>query len=232
MNRKNDEMKYSGEEKKGVPHGHGRALYNDGSVYEGSWRDGKKEGYGVLITKEGTRYMGQFSNDDFNGYGTLFPPDEMINSASVISGQWKDGKAHGLIVINNLDGMDFAGAISGSKTIGIGCMFRDGSVSAGECMPKAGVAHFIDFLEDGTKKFVRKENGMLSGEQSVIYPDGTRQIANCVNGKPEGLAISSSPDGTVTSGMADSNGMLQGPVTTLYPDGRQIVRNFVNNKPV
>lgn len=61
------EAKYTGDMKKGLPHGYGTLVYNTGTNYEGDFENGRKHGFGRLHIPEKYTYKGQFSNDYFDG---------------------------------------------------------------------------------------------------------------------------------------------------------------------
>ena len=55
--------KYFGEvNKKGLPHGKGKCVYNNGKVYIGFWKNGKKNGKGTLTWPSGHKSVGSFKN--------------------------------------------------------------------------------------------------------------------------------------------------------------------------
>lgn len=68
-------LKYTGELKDNVPHGHGTMIYpeNEGYVgnkYTGDWKDGEKNGKGELHFGNGEKYSGEFQDDLTHGHGT------------------------------------------------------------------------------------------------------------------------------------------------------------------
>jgi hypothetical protein len=53
-------MKYTGEWKDDVQHGHGVEIWPDGVYYEGHYNCGKKHGEGLFKWADGSRYEGAF----------------------------------------------------------------------------------------------------------------------------------------------------------------------------
>lgn len=51
-------IKYLGEYKEGLKHGHGKITYSDLEYYEGDWKDGRYEGIGKELIADGTIYEG------------------------------------------------------------------------------------------------------------------------------------------------------------------------------
>lgn len=61
---------YSGGVMCDLPHGHGTAIYADGSTYRGQWRGGLWHGFGERVSAW-ARYVGHFSSGRSWGYGVL-----------------------------------------------------------------------------------------------------------------------------------------------------------------
>ena len=67
-------LKYLGEIKNGVPHGHGTYFYNSGNkLFEGEFIEGKEHGHGTSFDEDrNKRYEGEFQNNKYHGYGILY----------------------------------------------------------------------------------------------------------------------------------------------------------------
>jgi hypothetical protein len=62
---------YDGEkDSEGLPHGHGKYSYVDGSFYEGNWDHGKRHGKGTWTYINGDVYTGDWENSHKHGTGT------------------------------------------------------------------------------------------------------------------------------------------------------------------
>ena len=82
---------YTGEVFADVPHGFGRAEYENGNIYEGEWNRGKRTGNGKYIWKKGGEWVGEFRDNNFwNGKGTYY-----FENGDCHEGEVKDGKFNG-----------------------------------------------------------------------------------------------------------------------------------------
>jgi len=59
---------YSGDCKKGLAHGHGKAV-GGSAVYEGEFRKGWPDGEGTITFADGRKYTGEWKNGEIYGYG-------------------------------------------------------------------------------------------------------------------------------------------------------------------
>ena len=60
-----DVVKYVGEFKDGVPHGHGTYTFPDGEKYAGEFEDGKEHGQGTYTHPNGKQDVGEFRDGKF-----------------------------------------------------------------------------------------------------------------------------------------------------------------------
>ena len=75
---------------KGLPHGQGKKVYEDGRVYEGAWADGEYHGEGSLLYANGTLYRGGFRKGKRNGKGIHY-----LSNGLRFEGHFDDGESHG-----------------------------------------------------------------------------------------------------------------------------------------
>lgn len=84
---------YDGEWKNGIPHGKGKAYYDDGTYFQGYFRNGVADcNDGIIIYTDGTFYRGQIKNSKSNGQGML----QQGNSDMTYTGEWLNNKPHGM----------------------------------------------------------------------------------------------------------------------------------------
>lgn len=95
---------YTGQLKKGIPHGTGRLELGDGSVYEGEFYYGTRQGQGKYTWPNGACYEGQFENNKLHGQGVYTWPD-----GAVYEGEFFEGELHGQGKLTNPDGKKITG---------------------------------------------------------------------------------------------------------------------------
>lgn len=81
---------YSGECKKGLAHGNGKAQGID--IYEGEFKKGLPHGYGIMYYENGSKYSGEWKKGLKNGTGKLEKVTEEKEFPSIEEGIWKKGK--------------------------------------------------------------------------------------------------------------------------------------------
>lgn len=84
-----EEGRYKGHVRRGVPAGAGTWTGNDGVQYNGQWRNGMRHGDGEQHYDELSCYTGQWENDERHGKGRTVAPDY------VYVGQYRCGLRHG-----------------------------------------------------------------------------------------------------------------------------------------
>ena len=70
---------------RGVRHGFGVQVWQDGAKYKGQWQNNKAHGKGTFWHADGDYYEGEFRNDKSNGYGVFHCTD-----GTVYEGVWLD----------------------------------------------------------------------------------------------------------------------------------------------
>ncbi len=68
----NNPYKYIGQVQNSVPHGFGKAEFENGDEYLGHWENGKISGRGIYSWKEGLTYAGEWVNHEKSGIGVEF----------------------------------------------------------------------------------------------------------------------------------------------------------------
>eukprot|EP01006_Ploeotia_vitrea_P023348 TRINITY_DN55791_c0_g1_i1.p1 TRINITY_DN55791_c0_g1~~TRINITY_DN55791_c0_g1_i1.p1 ORF type:complete len:705 (+),score=29.97 TRINITY_DN55791_c0_g1_i1:35-2149(+) len=109
---------------------HNQLILPNGDVYTGEWRRGVPHGHGELLKKEnGNRYVGEWNEGHWHGHGTLY---DAANTERY-RGEWVDGQRHGYGVHNDGHGGTYKGRWMNNRMCGNGRLhFRDGSVYDGE----------------------------------------------------------------------------------------------------
>ncbi len=111
--------KYEGEFKKGDFSGYGVHTCPDGSGYNGGWEEGLRHGHGVETWKDGRKYEGDWINDCYNGHGVFTWAD-----GSKYDGEWKGGMRTGKGVYYYANGDRYEGDFLHGEMIGRGTLFK------------------------------------------------------------------------------------------------------------
>jgi hypothetical protein len=185
----------------------------DGVMYKGQLKDGKRHGLGESIMphnacfSESPSYVGEFRNNKFHGKGTFWPGDGSYIEANWVknkvdgiakkvkpgvynyAGEFKDEKFSGFGQLNFLpENLHYIGEFSENKFHGIGNLlcknsgnkmigtYENGVFKSGECHGLDGYVSKGNFTE----------NFILTGQGSLMMPDGLVIEADFKNGKPRG----------------------------------------------
>lgn len=106
---------YTGEMAKGMRHGKGVQIWDDGAKYDGDWRFDKAHGMGTFYHTDGDIYQGMWLCDRANGDGTY-----INNDGATYQGKWKDDLQEGYGVEVWVDGSSFRGYYRSGKKEGFG----------------------------------------------------------------------------------------------------------------
>ena len=95
---------YEGELKNDAPHGHGAAVYADGTMVEGQWKYGQLQGFCVMSDcNDRTFYEGEVVDGIPHGYGVWFLGSG-VGGAARYEGEWNNGVFEGRGKILSLSG--------------------------------------------------------------------------------------------------------------------------------
>jgi hypothetical protein len=152
---------YVGEFRNNKFHGKGTFWPGDGSYIEANWIKDKVDGIASKVKPGVYNYAGEFKLEKFSGFGKLnFLPENLY-----YIGEFSENKFHG---IGNLLCKN-----SGNKMIGT---YENGVFKSGECHGLDGYVSKGNFTE----------NFILTGQGSLMMPDGMVIEADFKNGKPRG----------------------------------------------
>ncbi|WP_226670448.1 MORN repeat-containing protein [Metabacillus litoralis] len=82
-----DGSTYTGDTKKGKPHGKGTMRWTDGTTYKGDFLEGNITGSGEYTWQNGEKYIGELKAGKPDGQGTMYYQD-----GSTYTGQWIGGE--------------------------------------------------------------------------------------------------------------------------------------------
>jgi len=156
-------------------------------------------------------YTGDWANDKPNGFGEFIndesgsTPDGSIfwTKGSTLSGTWVDGLVEGVGEFVSSEGHRYLGEYVGGVSHGFGkYTWNDGNSYEGEFengLPH-GLGIFIKVDTDESEGYVYigdYENGMMSGEGTVIFEDGTAYKGSFENGAFHGNVVVTQSNGDV-----------------------------------
>jgi len=123
-----DNVVYTGEMVRGMRHGKGVQVWDDGAKYDGEWKLDKASGYGTFYHIDGDIYQGNWDNDKANGEGTYINSD-----GATYQGEWKEDiqDGYGIEVWN--DNSTYKGYYKQGKKDGFGAyVWPDGNKYEGD----------------------------------------------------------------------------------------------------
>lgn len=196
------EFRYSGDLLFGLPHGTGKARYENGDYYEGEWIKGTPEGMGTYVEKDGSMYSGQWKSSIKTGEGT----QKYVNG-EVYIGKWEDNQPNGYGIMKYPDSSKYEGYWEKGKQQGRGMFqFSNGQVYRGEW-----------------------EEGQFHGRGTYSFANGDQYEGSWQDGKREGQGIMVYQDGRVYTGEW-KNDMKHGVGKMTWPQQVTFVGNWEKGK--
>lgn len=167
---------YTGDMVRGVRHGTGTMVYNDGGWYTGGWSNGNRSGKGTgkTIFDDGDVYEGEFLNGKRHGYGTY-----TFNTGSSYTGSWENGERHGTGTYTHSDGSVYTGGWANGEKSGAG----------------TGKEYYDNGYYEG-----QFYNGKRHGQGTYVWNSGDKYSGQWTDGKRTGYGTYTWPDGSSRSG--------------------------------
>lgn len=191
---KTQNWSYQGQMSKGVPHGFGRLISNDGYVIDGFFNEGQPHGAVRKVQVNGAYYEGGFNNNQqYHQKGTLVEANGVVTECD----NWTNGLANGNTVIRNQNRVLYQGGMANGKKRGQGTWYDERN----KCTDK-GVFN-DDFIEgegtriwdDGRVYVGTFKRGQEDGRGNYTYVDGRKFQGTFVNGRPNGEGILTTDNG-------------------------------------
>lgn len=210
---------------KALPHGVGKAVYDDGDVYEGEWEDGRFNGKGKLTYSDGGVYEGEWKDGSFNGKGKLTYPNGVV-----YEGEFKNGNFDGEGKLTFSDGKVYEGEFEYNYINGKGKLtFPDGGVYEGE---------FDHAHRNGEGKETNPDGSIYEGEWKYderhgkgkeTFSNGTVYEGEFKDDEFNGKGKITYPDDTVYKGeFKDSQYNGKGKIT--FDDGETLKGYYYNGE--
>ncbi|MBE6977863.1 MAG: hypothetical protein E7438_04390 [Ruminococcaceae bacterium] len=158
-----DDCTYTGDMVRGVPHGEGTCVWDNGVEYTGGWDNGQMSGYGEISRPDGYSYKGQWKDGQYDGTGTLVYP----GGKETYTGEFSKGQRHGqgTHVFSNGD------TYTGDWVNGIWS-------GQGKYTWKTGEVYEGGWL-----------NALRHGQGTMTWTDGSYYTGDWVNGKRTGNGV-------------------------------------------
>ena len=182
---------------------------DEGNIYNGPVLNGVLHGECSIERKDGAKIVGTFVNGELCGNGTF----TYLDGGKFI-GEFKDGKCNGQGTRIWADGGKFEG------------IFKDDKEWKGEY---TNITFYNEKDSIDGHYTGHLENGMLSGNGTYIFNDGTRYVGQFANGARHGQGTMYDSDGNKYVGQW-VNGKINGQGTMYYSDGNKYVGQWVNGK--
>ncbi len=216
---------YTGYLVRGVKHGQGKWVREDGTVWEGTFHYGKFTGTGNFIYESGAVYNGQWVNGKLHGKGTM-----TWENGDIYTGDFAEGKRTGKGTMTWADGAKYTGDFVDNKRTGQGTW--TGSTG------NSYTGSFLDgsFHGQGTYKWAdggsytgNFENGKHSGQGTRVYADGAIYVGQWADGKRNGSGKLTYANGAVYEGNWLA-GNRHGKGTHTNANGDTYTGDWVENK--
>ena len=220
---------YSGEVFADMPHGYGKAEYENGDIYEGEWNRGNRNGQGKMIWNADGEWVGEFRDDKFwNGSGVLRGSNGSIKS----KGKFPDemfGIDFGFIQ-NLLGTYCYEGQIVDGKYTGYGkYVWSNGDVYEGEFMEGKSHGQGKKIWKDGGEWIGEfRDDKEWNGKGVIRYVDGNVYDGDLVDGKYTGYGKYFCKNGDIYEGEF-SEGKFHGQGKIIYKDGGEWIGEYRDN---
>ena len=181
---------------RGVRHGFGVQVWQDGAKYKGQWQNNKAHGKGTFWHADGDFYEGEFRNDKSNGYGVFHCTD-----GTVYEGVWLDDIQHGAGQAHWPDGSSYIGHYMEGRRHGIGTYkWTNGNSYSGEWADNAMNGFGTYEWADGRKYEGYWSKNFMHGQGVYSWPDGRKYDGEYENDQKNGKGSFYWPDGRMYSG--------------------------------
>jgi len=209
---------------KGLRHGNGKYIYNDGAVFSGEFRDDMRYN-GTLVTASGECFVGEFRNEQKNGVGKC-----TFTDGSLYEGEFENDKKHGHGTLTLLNGDKFVGNFNNGVRCGEGTAFSNGVITY--------TGTWKSNLKDGRGKFTwpdgkRSYEGewkldKMDGVGTMTYSEGT-YTGTWKSNLKDGTGKFIFSNGDVHEGLY-VNGKKNGKGMMTWQDGRCYIGDFKDDK--
>lgn len=167
-----------------IPHGFGKATYDDDTTYVGIFSMGHRDGKGYFKLANGDKYLGEFSRNIEHGLG-----NRTYRGDGWFSGMWSSGSVHGIGRRRWGNGNVYSGSWKRGKTDGVGeLLYANGDKYTG---------HWNRGVEDGygthTYALLKEsyvgiwKKGVPHGYGKYTYSNGNYYLGDWRNGTAHGV---------------------------------------------
>ena len=223
--------KYAGDFRRGIPQGKGMMLFANGNRYNGDWLAGERDGTGMFTFSTGDVYVGAFRKNRFNGQGTMTRA-----SGNKFVGNWENDQPNGQGKYIFTTGDRYEGAFVNGKFDGLGAMFyKNNEKYVGEWRNNTRSGRGKMFRADGSGVEGIWENNVLKTSNGVPDAQNT-EGGQTVGSKQEtvGNKVNSTPNNTNSGDFnrdCNANYCRDGKGTFKYGDGSRWLGEFKEGVP-
>ncbi|MBQ2785650.1 MAG: PDZ domain-containing protein [Oscillospiraceae bacterium] len=204
--------------------GKGNIIYSNGNTYDGEWVDGRWHGTGTYKWANGGIYTGAYVNGERTGQGIM-----VYSDGDIYEGDWVDGNRHGKGTYKWIEGNSYTGDFVENERTGQGTWTGStGNTYTGGFLNG-------NFHGQGTYKWATGgsytggyDNGMCSGQGTMVYSDGAVYVGQWSDGKRSGQGTIQYADGSSYVGQW-ADGKRSGQGTLSYANGNVYTGHWVND---
>ena len=202
-----DDCTYTGDMVRGVPHGEGTCVWDNGITYTGGWDNGQMSGYGEISKPDGYSYKGQWKDGQYSGTGTLV----YSGGKESYTGEFRSGLRHGKGTHVYSNGDTYTGDWVDGKIEGQGkFIWKSGEVYEGTWVNGRRQGQGTMTWTDGSYYTGTWVSNRRSGTGVLYYGStGDRYEGEFKNDKRHGSGTFYKADGTVTKGTWENDKLVQ-----------------------
>nr|UMO79852.1 Morn repeat domain containing protein [Pandoravirus aubagnensis] len=216
---------YKGGWADGKRHGHGKALWSDGTRYEGDWAYDRCDGQGTMVCANRNRYKGGWSAGQRHGHGSYSTVDWIMGDAHV-EGNFVAGRCVGDATVRLGHQTTWTGTVVDGSFLGpvvVAC--GDGARAIATFSARGLDGPYLLTDRDGSSFSCQYDgSGDSGGHGTMILADGRRRDGNWYGCNARGTGIVTYPDGSQWAGEWTRDGIrsvASGATVTHAPPGNR-----------
>ena len=215
---------YTGYLVRGVKHGQGKWVREDGTVWEGTFNYGKFTGTGNYIYESGAVYTGEWVNGKLHGKGTM-----TWANGDIYTGDFVEGKRTGKGTMTWANGAKYTGDFIDNNRTGQGTWTGNtGNTYTGGFLNGNFHGQGTYKWTDGASYIGQWADGQRSGNGKLTYANGAVYEGNWLAGNRHGKGTYTNANGDTYVGYWDTD-KRNGEGTLTYANDNVYSGSWVND---